>query len=207
MTAMTFAIGGFSYWMPAYLVDSGHAGDLAHVNLVFGALLVVAGITATLIGGILGDYFRRYTGGSYFIVSAAGMLLGFPMFLAVLFVPFPLAWVFLFLAVFCLFFNTGPSNTALANVTHPSVRASAFALNILFIHALGDAISPPIIGAISDATKGNTWFSAGGDVSQGNMNIAFLVVGAMMVMGAVFWWIGSRYLDRDTARAELPPAA
>ena len=74
------------------------------------------------------------------------MVLGFPCLLLVIYLPFPLAWVFLFLTIFCLFFNTGPTNTILANVTHASVRASAFALNIFIIHLLGDVISPPVIG-------------------------------------------------------------
>ena len=53
-------------------------------------------------------------------------------------------------AIFFLFLNTGPSNTALANVSLPAVRATAFAMNILVIHALGDAPSPRIIGWVSD---------------------------------------------------------
>jgi MFS family permease len=93
-----------------------------------------------------------------------------------------------FLAEFCLFFNTGPSNTALANVAHPAIRATAFAVNIFFIHALGDAISPPIIGRLSDMTGRN-------------MNVGFGAVGAMMIAGAIFWFWGSRYLDHDTENA------
>jgi MFS family permease len=73
MAAMTFAIGGFSFWMPAYLVDSAHAGDLASVNFKFGAITAVTGVFATLIGGWLGDFFRRYTSGAYFIVSGIGI--------------------------------------------------------------------------------------------------------------------------------------
>ena len=104
-----------------------------------------------------------------------------------LFTPFPYAWGFVFAAVFCLFFNTGPSNTILANVTHPSIRATAFALNILVIHALGDVISPPIIGWVSDR-----W----------NMQVAFGVVGFMFLVGGAFWLWGARYLARDTAAVE-----
>jgi MFS transporter, Spinster family, sphingosine-1-phosphate transporter len=190
MAAMTFAIGGFSFWMPAYLVDSAHAGDLQKVNLYFGAITVVAGITATLAGGWLGDYLRRYTGGSYFIVSAAGMLLGTLFIVLMMHTPFPMAWVWLFLAVFFLFLNTGPSNTILANVTSPAVRASAFALNILIIHALGDAISPPILGAI---IGGVSW------------NAALYVVCGTMVLAAVLWLAGTPHLARDTAKVEGTP--
>ncbi len=107
-----------------------------------------------------------------------------------LYVPFPWAWVFIFLACFCLFFNTGPSNTILANVSHPSIRASAFALNILVIHALGDVISPLVIGAITDAS---------GD----DMNLAFLVVSGMIFVGGLLWLWGTKYLEHDTKMAPL----
>jgi hypothetical protein len=85
----------------------------------------------------------------------------------------------------CLFFNTGPSNTALANVTHPSVRSTAFALNIFVIHAAGDAISPPLMGWI---------------VGRWQMNIAFLVVSAVMLAAGLLWLSGAKFLGRDTAR-------
>jgi MFS family permease len=189
MAALTFAIGGISHWMPTYVADFRKAGSLDKVNMIFGGITVVAGISATLLGGIVGDRLRGRVRGAYFIVSAVGLAMCFPLFLLMLITPFPFAWVFVFLAEFFLFFNTGPSNTALANVSHPSVRASAFAMNILFIHALGDAISPPIIGGLTDKFGGN-------------MNVGFAVVGAMMVLGAIFWWIGARYLDEDTKRAE-----
>jgi hypothetical protein len=112
------------------------------------------------------------------------MLLAFPFTIAFLYVPFPCAWWMLFGAVFCIFFNTGPSNTALANVTHPSVRAAAFALNIFIIHAGGDAISPALIGWIS---------------GHYNMNVAFFVVAALILVASVLWFYGVRFLEADTA--------
>jgi MFS family permease len=189
MAALTFAIGGISHWMPTYVAKFRNATSEGNASTIFGAITVVTGVGATLFGGYVSDKLRGRMRGAYFAVSAIGLAAAFPFFLLMLIVPFPTAWICIFCAEFCLFFNTGPSNTALANVTHPSVRATAFALNILFIHAVGDAISPPIIGAITDRTGGN-------------MNVGFGVVGAMMLVGAVFWWIGSRYLDRDTERAE-----
>src|SRR5262249_55422931 len=150
--------------------------------------VVVSGMTATLTGGLLGDWLRSRYSGSYFLVAAGGMFVGFPAFLAVLYVPFPWAWGFIFLACFCLFLNTGPTNTPLANGTHPSIRATAFAVNISIIHALGDAISPPIIGAITDA-------------ANNNMNVGFLAVSAMILVSGVLWLLAARYLERDTALA------
>lgn len=203
MTAMTFAIGGISFWAPTYFSEyrmprpadaEALAAMRAQVNMTFGGIVVVAGLAATLCGGYLADRLRRRYPGSYFLVSGVSMLLGFPLFLGVLYAPFPLAWVFTFLAVFCLFFNTGPSNTIIANVTHPSVRATAFALTILCIHMLGDAISPPIIGKINDATRSAAH-------PEGNMTLAFMTVGAAILVGGVLWLMGAKFLERDTARA------
>ena len=55
------------------------------------------------------------------------MLIACPFFVMSLYIPFPAAWVAMFVAIFFLFLNTGPSNTALANVSLPIVRATAFA--------------------------------------------------------------------------------
>jgi MFS family permease len=188
MTAMTFALGGMGFWLPYYIVEIRRGTDLETANLIFGAILVVAGLVATLLGGIAGDLLRRRFPGSYFLVAGFSMLLGFPAFLLVMWtrIPFPWTWAFIFVACFCLFFNTGPTNTVLANVTHPSVRSAAFAINILILHAFGDAISPTIIGVIA---------------SYSNMDFGFLVVSITILLGGVLWLWGARYLERDTALA------
>jgi MFS family permease len=219
MTAMTFAIGGLAYWMPAFLEEQsmpafgantvsllcaphGHGPLLAAASLypgsaepyapgvgpvgprtLFGIITAVAGLLATIAGGLAGDWLKPRYPGSYFLVSGIAMLLGFPMVLGFLYTPFPWAWAFVFCAVFCLFFNTGPTNTILANVTHPSIRASAFALNILIIHAFGDAISPPVIGFIAD---------------RSTLKAGFIVVSLLMFVGGAFWLWGARYLEKDT---------
>jgi len=187
MTAMTFAMGAFAFWMPAYLKEHGAAPVLGLAPAAFfGVVTATAGLVATLAGGAAGDALRGRFPGSYFLVSGAGLLVAVPCALAFLFAPFPQAWIFVFLTVFFLFFNTGPSNTILANVTHPSMRATGFALNILVIHALGDAISPPIVGLIAD-----NW----------NLKVGFGAVSAFMLLGGVVWLWGARYLERDTAAA------
>lgn len=201
MTMMTFALGGLAFWMPRYIVMFRHEGKLDTVGTMFGGITVVAGLTATLAGGYLGDRLRTRWSGSYFLVSGLGMLLGLPLFLAFLFTPFPYAWGLLFAAEFCLFFNTGPSNTILANVTHPAIRASAFALNIFIIHALGDAISPTLIGMITDATKLNP-------TDVGDMNLSFGAgVSLAIFLSGVFWMLGAKHLGRDTELAPTRLAA
>ncbi len=185
MTAMTFALGGIAFWMPYYLETVRGIGG--NPVIVFGGIVVVSGLSGTMLGGILGDRLKRRFPGSYFLVSGVAMLAGFPLFLAVLKAPVPWIWICVFLACFCLFFNTGPTNTILANVSHPAMRAPAFALNIFVIHAFGDVISPVIIGILSDRFQ--------------DMNKAFLLVAVMFLVGGVFWLWGARHLERDTQLA------
>src|SRR5436190_18147201 len=95
---------------------------------IFRLITVVAGLVSTLLGGIIADRLRSCLAGSYFWVSGIGMLIACPFFIVTLYSPFPAAWIPLFLAIFFLFLNTGPSNTALANVSLPAVRVTAFAV-------------------------------------------------------------------------------
>ncbi|AMV30334.1 Hexuronate transporter [Gemmata sp. SH-PL17] len=158
------------------------------IGTYIGGIVVIGGLIATLLGGTCGDYLRnRGVKGAYFKVAGWGMVIAFPFFLGMLFVSFPLAWVLLFVAVFFLFFNTGPANTILANVTRSEIRATAFAINILIIHALGDAISPLIIGFVSDLSS---------------LHTAFVGVSLFIPVSGVLWIWGAKYLDEDTAKAE-----
>jgi MFS family permease len=215
MTAMTFAIGGISFWIPKYMlkrimVERGleplHAIEqvlgapspylqdqmtriLGEVNFTFGITVVTAGFISTILGGWLGDKLRKRWRGSYFVISGIAIAFAFPCTLGMIWLPFPYTWIAVFGAVFFLFFNTGPANTALANVTSSRMRSTAFALNIFLVHALGDAISPPLIGWIARHT---TW------------DLAFVSVSLMMVLASVLWLIGARYLagDEEAALAE-----
>ena len=112
--------------------------------------------------------------------------MAWPPLIGFAFAPFPWAWVCLFVAVFFLFFNTGPANTILANVVRTPVRATGFAINILVIHALGDAISPMLIGFVSDLA---------------DLQTAFLLASLFVLVGGGLWLLGARYLDDDTRRA------
>jgi predicted MFS family arabinose efflux permease len=187
-TAMTFAIGGIGFWVAAYLQFRGQPPS---ATKYFGAIIVVAGLISTLLGGWAGDRMRTKYPGSYFLVSGLGMVVAFPLFVVMLFTPFPAAWFLMFAAVFFMFLNTGPSNTALANVSLPKVRASAFALNILIIHLFGDAAAFPTIGFIA---------------GHSNMTIAFLFVSLVMLVAAVAWLAAVKYLPNDTAIVERATA-
>ena len=186
-TLMTFVTGGLGYWVSAYLVYRNQSP--ASSRTIFGLITVVAGLASTLLGGVVADKLRSRCAGSYFLVSGVGMLIACPFFITTLYIPFPAAWVAMFFAIFFLFLNTGPSNTALANVSLPAVRATAFAANIFVIHALGDVQAFWLLGYIGGHT---------------NMHVAFLFVSGIILASGVVWLSGVKYLAADTAAVETP---
>ena len=186
-TLMTFVTGGLGFWVPAYLRYRNQSSEAGMT--IFGLITVVAGLVSTLLGGIIADRLRPRFPGSYFWVSGIGMLIACPIFIVALYIPFPAAWVAMFLAIFFLFLNTGPSNTALANVSLPAVRATAFAVNIFVIHAFGDVQAFWLLGYIGGHT---------------NMHVAFLFVSGIILASGVVWLSGVKYLAADTAAIETP---
>jgi len=184
-TLMTFVTGGLGFWAPAYLRFRNQSPDVGMT--IFGLITVVAGLVSTLLGGVVADRLRSRFAGSYFWVSGIGMLIACPFFIVTLYIPFPAAWITMFVAIFFLFLNTGPSNTALANVSLPAVRATAFAANIFIIHALGDVQAFWLLGYIG---------------GHANMHVAFLFVSGIILLSGVAWLIGAKYLPADTAAVE-----
>ena len=149
-TLMTFAIGGLAFWLPTFLVDErGLTADRA--GFLSGAVTAVAGLSGTLVGGWLGDRMDRKTPGGGLRMSGVGLLLAAPfMFLSVQVSGIGPMFAIIFLAQFLLFLNSGPINAAIVNAVPPAFRAFAMGLNVLFIHMLGDALSPTAIGKVAD---------------------------------------------------------
>lgn len=187
MTAMTFALGGLAVWMPSFL-NRAWGLSVAEAGTVFGALTVGAGLVGSLLGGWLGDKLLKVTGKAYFLVSGVGLVLALPAgVMAVQSSSYPAALAFLFLAEALAFLNMGPLNGVIVWVTPPAVRNMAFAANIFVIHALGDAVSPALIGLASDR-----W------------GLAPALSGTMLFLGlaGAFCLWGAGHVEKDSAEVD-----
>jgi len=149
MAAMTFSLGGILVWIPQFLYGERHY-TLENANFVFGIIVVVDGILASLIGGWLGDYLLPRMKGSYYFVSAVSLGLGIPVMIVALFVRGRAMVPAIAVAAFLLLINTSPLNTALINSVGAHIRATAIAVNIFVIHILGDVPSPTMMGWVAD---------------------------------------------------------
>jgi MFS family permease len=151
--AYTFAVGGLGFWMPAYL-ERVRGIPRADAAVSFGELVVVTGFVGTFVGGWLGDYCGRYSRQAFLWVSALATLFAAPFAWAALTTTSASGYLAaMIVAQLCLFASTGPINAAIVNLASPAERATAIALSIFTIHILGDVLSPPVIGALSDASS------------------------------------------------------
>lgn len=175
-TLMTFAIGGLAAWMPTYL-QRAHGLTVGEAGTGFGAVTVLAGLLGTLLGGWLGDRAQARSAGGYFRVSGVGFLLGAPFLLLLPLMPdASTTFAVAFAGELLLFLNTGPLNAALVGCVPASMRAQAVAVNVFFIHALGDAVSPPLMGLVSER------WSLG--LAVGGMAVPLAVGGVVLLLGA-----------------------
>ncbi len=184
--AYTFALGGLAYWMPAFLERvRGIPRNQATVD--FGAIVVVTGFFGTFIGGWLGDYCARFSRQAYLCVSALATLLAAPFVWFALTTPSSTGYlVYMVIAQFLMFLSTGPINACIVNLVLPNERASAVALEVFAIHLLGDAISPYLIGALSDAS---------------NLGEAVKIVPVAVVVAGLLWAWAARAQSRTPATA------
>ena len=152
MAGYTFALGGLSVWMPTFL-SRVRGYPLARANQIFGAIIAFDGTVATLTGGWLGDRLLRQRSGAYYLLSAASMALALPAMMVALYAKGSLMFPGMFVGAFLLFLNTGPLNAAVVTSVGAHIRSTAIAVNIFTIHLLGDALSPTLIGYISDRSS------------------------------------------------------
>ena len=152
LAALTFAMGGISWWVPEFLRRVGGM-SMGRASLTVGASTVINGIAGTLIGGWIAQMWLRRNHRALYLLSAWSVALTLPFGILLFFGPRAWAVPSLFAAEFFLFLNTGPLNTAIVNSVSAPVRATAISINLFCIHAFGDTFSPQIIGAISDRTN------------------------------------------------------
>jgi MFS family permease len=177
LAAYTFALGGIATWLPSFL-ERVRGVSHTQASSLPGAILVVTGFVGTFGGGWLGDKLLTRSRHAYLWLSGIATLAATPIAFLVFTAPSPTVfWPATVLAEILLFASTGPINATTVNVVSPTMRATAMAAQIFFIHLLGDVPSPPLIGAISDASS---------------LGTAVLVVPVAVFVSGVLWIYAAR---------------
>jgi hypothetical protein len=140
--------------MPSFLQRAGFSPNT--VGLTLGGITAGAGLGGTAIGGWIAQRWLRTNHRALYLVSAWSALVTVPFGVICFFGPRATMLPALALAMFTIFLGTGPLNAAIVNAVPATVRATAIAIELFLIHALGDTPSPRLIGMVSDRTTLST---------------------------------------------------
>lgn len=186
-TLYTFAMGGLAVWMPTYY-QRQHALSLGAATMGFGITVVSAGFLGTLLGGRWGDRWALRQPSGHFAFSGWALLLSLPFSVGSVLGSRPeVFWPCLFVTLFLLFMNTGPLNAAMVNALPTGLRERAFGVNTFCIHALGDVLSPVLIGVASDRV---------------GLQIPVLLTALLLPLAGVVLLLGRGALERDLHRVQ-----
>ena len=173
-TAYTFALGAFAIWGPTFL-HRAHGVAVEKADTFFGAVLVVAGLVGTLLGGFAATAWQKRNRAGYAWTLGLSVLAAVPLaFGAFLATSTFWSMTFLAAAMFFLFLSTGPVNTLILETAPVNLRASAMAVSIFTIHLFGDMWSPEIVGRLADSFGGN-------------LQKAVLILPAALIVAAALW--------------------
>lgn len=199
--ANSFAIGGFADWYETYL-NRYYGMGLGTAGLIVGAGTLIGGIVGTLLGAKVVQWSAACLGESragyaYYLVPALFTLPGTALAILAVNAPFSLPYLAsaaVILGEICFFTYIAPMNALCISVISTRLRAKSSGLLILLVHVLGDVVSPPIIGAISDHS---------GSLQQ-SMQLCWIAVAA----SGFFWLTGYLCLSPPPGlSASSPPGS
>jgi hypothetical protein len=187
---------GGSTWTATYFVRVHHM-DIATVGTWLTVIIMLAGVTGTLLGGFGADRIVKKTGDVrwYMWISAAGILAAIPFSFFIFTTPHPIAALLgMFVPFVFLHLFLGPSGATLVALSGVKRRAMVVALNFGLSNLVSVTLGPLIIGMVSDAYK-----TEYGDVSL-RYAILTLTVTANL-WAALHYLLAARTLREDFAHA------
>ena len=183
-----FIIGVINAWIPSYLTRYyGLAPDKAALQA--GIVVLVAGVGMIVCGwGV--DRLSRLHPRNKLRVPAAYAVVTFALLATAFALPPGNLQLWLILAgVFVAGGHSGAAGAVISDVTHPGLRATAFAVVVLGNNLLGFAPGPVLIGALSDAL---------------GLKTAMTIAPAVCLLAATFFLLGARHYERERGRFEEP---
>jgi predicted MFS family arabinose efflux permease len=150
---VAFSIGALNHWLPLYL-HRVKQFTVPEASFWFGILSATGGFLGVVSGGFVGDLLARRTPAGHLLTIAAGFLLAAPAGIVMILAQDPAIFLpALFFAVTFLVLYIGSVNAVIHNVVHPALRATAVAIFVFVINLGGAALSPAVVGLVSDRRK------------------------------------------------------
>ncbi|XP_033112125.1 protein spinster homolog 1-like [Anneissia japonica] len=202
--SVAWVIGALSLWAPVVIkyAYSIQGLDDSNVDFYFGAVTCVSGFLGVVTGTMGAQWYRRFNPQADPLVCAFGLIVGAPfLYLGLLLAPIVdiAAWGLILIAEILLFLNWALVPDILLSVVVPTRRSTASAIQMLMGHALGDALSPYIIGAISDCIRRNMDMSDEYEQFY-SLQYSLYITTFITVLGGGAFLFNALYIEQDKLR-------
>ena len=182
--AQNFVVGAFAYFGVQYVETVLHF-SVANAGFAFGLLTVVTGILGIWFGGwwvdslrsdVLHDDHASTERALKALVIASCAAIPFAASSFMVGTKFPVAFFLLIAPTeFFLFATVAPANAAFMWCVEPLYKSFAVAMSVFLQHALGDTLSPIIVGSLIDQT--------------GNMTLSLLIASCWLIFSALLFGV------------------
>ncbi|MDE3169325.1 MAG: MFS transporter [Acidobacteriota bacterium] len=197
-TLMGITLYAFNIWSPAFLHRVHHLNN-ATIGLLQGGVAALFGVAGVLIGGFFAERLGRRDIRWRLIVPAIASIASCPVSLLFLFLhSLPGALVCWGLSTMCIFAYAGPIYAVYQTVSMVRMRALASATFLFLGSLLGLGAGSALIGFVS--TQLSRRFG------EDSIRYSMIFPSVLGLFAGVFFWIGSRYLAADSARASSEPS-
>jgi MFS family permease len=184
---MIGAATGWITWAPSYFErDLGF--DVGEIGLVFGIAQLFGGVAGSILGGALGDRWRKKRFGGQLTVSAVAGLVTAPLVgVALIEVPHAVLLAAAVLGPFAIFAAFPNLQTMVAEIVPARRLGLTFAVHVLFLSGIGAALGPFVVGFVSDRT--------------GSLRMALVFPLIAAVVSAALAWFAERVVRARTPEA------
>ena len=181
ITAVVFVTTSLITWLSTYFqlqrgFPQEKAGSMASV------VMIMALVGAPL-GGILTDRWRKTQFNARLLLPAISTLTSAILLFAALYLFKGVIQYIIFLALgIAIFVFISGATAVTQDVIHPGLRATSYAIAVVVQNLLGASMAPIVVGQIYDHT---------------NIKTALAVLPFVLMVGAILFYLGSRYYEKD----------
>jgi MFS family permease len=190
---------GAATWLPSYFILS-HGMSMTQAGMWLGMGSAAGGITGSLASGAIVDALRPRDQRGQLWVPAFGILLSFPLLVAMLLLPggaalavgghsIPLVAVLAVTTSFLSALWMGPSYAALARLLPLELRGQAIGLLVIVINVMGSLLGPPIAGGVSDLLAA--------PFGPESLRYSLLTMSVLILVGGLIVWRAASHYQAE----------
>jgi MFS family permease len=191
------ATNNLSIWGAIFYTRVHHL-DIATIGRYTGIFVIVAGIPATLYGGVLADWFRRKRRGGRMLYGAILCVVSIPLWLVLLFAPdYKIAFAAQFILLGVALAWLGAAAADATELAGANLRGLAVAIYFFAVNIAAYLIGSNLIGRLNDlagivVSDPKTGATANAEL----MRYTMLVCPISCLLGGICLWLGSKSLDK-----------